>query len=74
MANMSYCRFENTFHDMLECIFNIDDIEDLSESEARYRKKLINLCRSIAVKFEDVNLDDQKVVTLDEWEEMGFPE
>lgn len=46
MANMSYCRFENTYQDLLDCYHNIDDT-DLSETEARYRKKLIELCQLI---------------------------
>jgi hypothetical protein len=46
MANMSYCRFENTYHDLNDCYRNIDDT-DLSETEARFRKRLIELCQLI---------------------------
>lgn len=44
--NMSYCMFENTYQDLLQCYDAID--EDLSVTEARYRKKLIDLCIEIS--------------------------
>ena len=47
MVNMSYCRFENTFHDLDDCYDNMEG-EDLSESELKYREKLISLCSDIA--------------------------
>lgn len=46
MANMSYCRFENTLSDLRDCYRSIDDT-DLSEREARFRKNLIELCQLI---------------------------
>jgi len=49
MANMSYCRFENTYRDLQDCFHNMDD--DSSESESIYRKKLIELCDTIAREF-----------------------
>ena len=51
MANMSYCRFENTFHDLQDCSEAMEEGDDLSESEARFRKELIALCVSIAREF-----------------------
>ena len=44
---MSYCRFENTYHDLRDCYENMDD-DDLSEDEKVYKKMLIELCQSIA--------------------------
>lgn len=52
MGNMSYCRFENTLKDLQECEEHLDD-DDLSESEHKYRKRLIKLCMSIASGFEN---------------------
>lgn len=46
MSNMSYCRFINTLHDLNDCYENMD--EELSEEEAKARKRLIRLCRDIA--------------------------
>ena len=49
MGNMSYCRFENTLHDLEDCWENFEDPQgELSESEERCRKKLVKLCREIA--------------------------
>jgi len=45
MANMSYCRFENTASDLLDCLEHIRD--DVSDSEENARQKLIDLCREI---------------------------
>ncbi|MBQ4122364.1 hypothetical protein IJD44_01375 [bacterium] len=33
MANMSYCRFRNTYNDMMDCIDAIYDNEALSDDE-----------------------------------------
>ena len=50
---MSYCRFENTFRDLQDCYQEMDGIEfdQLSETEQRYRTKLIELCKDIADDF-----------------------
>jgi len=47
MANMSYCRFQNTLIDLRDCEENMDD-DDLSPEEALAKKKLIELCKKIA--------------------------
>ena len=47
MANMSYCRFENTFMDLLDCQENMDDT-DLSSDERAFRRRLVRLCYEIA--------------------------
>jgi hypothetical protein len=47
MANMSYCRFENTISDLRDCYNHIED-EDLSAEEMRARTRLIRLCQKIA--------------------------
>jgi len=56
MANMSYCRFENTLRDLRDCYNNMGS-DDLSQSEFYARRHMIELCRSIA--FECVELLDQ---------------
>jgi len=52
MANMSHCRFENTFIDLRNCENHLDD-DDLSESERKYRVRLLTLCKRIS----DENMD-----------------
>lgn len=55
MANMSYCRFENTYHDLRDCRDALaeQDISDLSESEQKYAKWLIEMCQDIATDYGD---------------------
>ncbi len=50
MANMSYCKFENTYYDLQKCYDDMDESIKDSQIEARYRIKLIKLCGQI---FED---------------------
>lgn len=46
MSNMSYCRFENTLHDLHDCWANWED--PTSETELKARKRLLALCIEIA--------------------------
>lgn len=41
MANMSYCRWENTLNDLRDCADHVND--PLSGSEARARARLLEL-------------------------------
>jgi hypothetical protein len=45
MANMSYCRFANTYQDLRDCFENME--EELSEEEEKYKARLIKLCKQI---------------------------
>lgn len=47
MANMSYCRFENTSRDLADCYENMD-AEGLSYAERLARWRLIRTCLKIA--------------------------
>ena len=49
MPNMSYCRFENTVHDMQDCINAIEDgdTSELSSSEIRALEEFLDLAREI---------------------------
>ncbi len=51
MANMSYCRFENTYRDLKDCSLNMD--EPGSSSEKMFRERLIKLCVQIADDYRD---------------------
>lgn len=51
MSNMSYCRFENTYDDLLDCYEHVND-DDLSDLENNYRDMLIQLCQDIVYKFK----------------------
>ena len=57
---MSYCRFENTYGDLQDCYDALGEksLEELSETEKKYAKKLIKMCREIADDFlEDEDED-----------------
>jgi len=45
VANMSYCRFQNTKRDLSECCEHIED--RLGEDEARARVALVETCADI---------------------------
>ena len=49
MANMSYCRFENTTKDMEDCINAIEegDTKDLSRYEASALREFLDLADEI---------------------------
>ena len=57
MGNMSYCRMENTYRDLLDCFNNgdlrhtrVDELEDctyMSASEVDYAKEILELARDI---------------------------
>ena len=61
MSNMSYCRFENTTLDVLDCInaINGGEINDLSRDEQRAFVNLIMQCKEVAENFE--NYDDYEL-------------
>lgn len=52
MANMSYCRYENTYRDLSD-VWNAlqeeaESGEKLSKTEESFRDQLIELCKNIA--------------------------
>lgn len=51
MANMSYCRFQNTLQDLRDCYEHMDEEEELSKDERQAREWLIELCVDIANEF-----------------------
>jgi len=58
MANMSYCRFQNTLEDLRDCRDYLDDT-DLSEEEEKARTKLVKVCKSIVDDAEWLDLDEE---------------
>ena len=50
MANMSYCKYENTLSDLRDCYETMDD-EPGNETEKKCKAKLIELCREIAENY-----------------------
>ena len=58
MANMSYCRFQNTLQDLRDCYYNVES--SLTGAEFHAREGLIELCKSIAEEFGDVNFSEER--------------
>jgi hypothetical protein len=75
MANMSYCRFENTYHDLIDCFDNIWN-EAENERDERYRKNMIRFLKDRLDEIEELNEELDKPLGMfiddEEWEkEMG---
>jgi hypothetical protein len=43
--NMSYCRFENTYNDLIDCIENMSK-ESSNDRDERYRERLLLLIKN----------------------------
>jgi hypothetical protein len=56
MANMSYCRFENTYRDLQDCVnaLSANGANDLSERELRYAKMMMQLCEDMQSYYDEV--------------------
>jgi hypothetical protein len=74
MSNMSYCRFENTLNDLVDCFNNIHE-EAENERDERARKLMIRFLFENINLIEDLKEElDQPIMYLneEEWErEMG---
>jgi len=62
MSNMSYCRFENTYRDLLDCLNNIHNVS--SESENAYRRRLVDVCKEIIDEYELMEMSE-----IDHWDD-----
>lgn len=61
MANMSYCRFQNTLNDLLDCQAELESMAEtgaeLSVDEMTAMEKLIGVCKEIAENAEGLMTD-----------------
>lgn len=59
MANMSYCRFQNTLTDLRDCQNALDegalDDSNLSEEEERAARALLRTCREMVDDYGEEN-------------------
>lgn len=55
---MSYCMFQNTYHDFNDCINALEEHLDeeftISEKELEYAKKLYDACSVFIDRFEEI--------------------
>lgn len=56
MANMGYCRFQNTLADLHDCYDRMGN-EDLSEAEQKACVELIGLCEMITSDYGTADED-----------------
>jgi hypothetical protein len=47
MVNMSYCRFENTYRDLVDCQDNWDNLELEDRREREYRDNILDVCEEL---------------------------
>jgi len=56
MANMAYCRFQNTLQDLRDCQRALNEMGDfereLSGEEARAAKRLLQICRELSDDYD----------------------
>ncbi len=64
MANMSYCRFENTYSDLGDCVLALEGLacgeEKISESELAYARKMRSLCDDFLSLLDEIDDMDEK--------------
>jgi len=56
MANMSYCRFQNTYRDLQDCVFalNNNGPDTLSDDELAAAKMMMQLCDQMQSFYDEV--------------------
>ena len=58
MANMSYCRFENTYGDLADCVVALDDVqygEEISRREWNYAKMMREWCEKFIENIDELD-------------------
>lgn len=66
MANMSYCRFENTANDLRDCVYAIEEGEynnGISRSERRGLEEIFELAQQLVNQLE---YDVEEILSSDE--------
>lgn len=65
MANMSYCKFENTKSDLADCVSALEriayDNESISEREWNYAKQMRSWCESFIETFDDIDEEEIEI-------------
>lgn len=64
MANMSYCRFENTYSDLRECVMHLELLTGgdatISKREWEYAKMMRDLCKDYLLLLDEVKQMDEE--------------
>lgn len=59
MSNMSYCRMQNTYYDLWDCVRALEDCEKMSEGEMEYAESMRRLCEKFISAFDDYEPDEE---------------
>ena len=71
MANMSYCRFENTLHDLQDCHRNMFEPTDgMSKHERDARLAMFALVKEMAEQIDAMNSEDRHHGNAEKHEDM----
>ena len=70
MPNMSYCRFENTYRDLMDCYHNMEN-SIYNDREIRYKKQLIDLCAQIADQYTDFVFEEDEEEEIEPQENLA---
>lgn len=54
MANMSYCRFENTYSNLADCVGSLEDCEEMSNLEHRYASLMREMCERYIKAYDSI--------------------
>ncbi len=75
MGNMSYCRFENTSNDLMDCMEALEelDVEQVSEMSSYEREGLLELIRLSNEISNQFSLEDIQDL-VDEAEQLEYEE
>ena len=75
MGNMSYCRFENTSNDLMDCMEALEglDVEQVSEMSSYEREGLLDLVRLSSEISNQFSLEDIQDL-VDEAEQLEYEE
>ena len=75
MGNMSYCRFENTSNDLMDCMEALEelDVEQVSEMSSYEREGLLELVRLSNEISNQFSLEDIQDL-VDEAEQLEYEE
>lgn len=68
MANMSYCRFENTYRDLRDCYEHMTDA-NLSREEKQARQAMIELFAQILEECTNVELEYEGEIEITEYDD-----
>ena len=73
MANMSYCRFQNTYRDLQDCLnaMNNNGADTLSDDELTAARMMLQLCEDFVHCYEDEIIDENEK-RIKEVEEQAF--